>query len=88
MVELVYIVHHRHAPQPQVQELHQLPIQNTSRNVILYESSSKLLPSHTVIHRLHGIECVLPCTSRSQQLLHYKAHLLLLSYEEKQKLLL
>ena len=82
MVELVYVVHHKHAPLPQVQELRQLPIQNTSRNVVLSKSGSKLLPSHTVIHRLHGIEHVPPCTGKTQQLLDCKAHLLLLSYSE------
>ena len=64
MVELVHIIHHRHAPLLQVQELHQLPVQHTSRNIVLTESSGKLLPSHTVIHRLHGIESVPPRTGR------------------------
>ena len=88
MVELVYIVHHRHAPLPQVQELCQLPVQNTSRNVVLSKSGSKLLPSHTVIHRLHGIERVPPCTDRTQQLLRCKAYLLLIHHIEQLKLLL
>ena len=88
MVELVHIIHHIHAPLLQVQELRQFPIQHTSRNVVLSESSGKLLPSHTVVHRLHGIERVPPCTGRTQQLLCYKAHLLLLSYSEQLKLLL
>ena len=58
MVELIHILHHRHAPLLQVQELHQFPIQRTSRNVVLSKSNGKLLPSHTVIHQLHGIEGV------------------------------
>ena len=37
MVELVHILHHRHAPLLQVQKLCQLPIQHTSRNVVLSE---------------------------------------------------
>ena len=82
MVELVDIVHHRHASLPQVQKLRQLPIQNTGRNVILSEGRSKPLPSHTVIHRLHGIELVPPYSGRTQQLLRCKAHLLLLSYSK------
>ena len=67
MVELVHILHHSHIPLPllQIQELGQLSVQHTSRNIVLTESSGKLLPSHTVVHRLHGIKSVPPRTSRS-----------------------
>ena len=41
-----------------------------------------------VIHQLHGIERVPPCTSRTQQLLRCKAHLLFFSYSEQLKFLL
>ena len=88
MVELVHIIYHRHAPLLQVQELRQLPVQHTSRIVVLSESSVKLLPSHTVVHKLHGIESIPPRTSRPQKLLCGKVHLLLLSYSEQLKLLL
>ena len=88
MVELVHIIHHRHAPLLQVQKLHQLSIQHTNRNVILSKSSGKLLPSHMVVHWLHDIECAPPYTGRTQQLLCYKAHLLFFSYSEQLKLLL
>ena len=87
MVKLVHTIHHRHAPLLQVQELRQLPVQHTSNNVVLSKNSGKLLPSHTVVHRLHGIERVPPCTSRTQQLLHCKVHLLFFSHREQLKLL-
>ena len=41
-----------------------------------------------VMHRLHGIERVPPCTGRTQQLLRYKVHLLFFSHSEHLKLLL
>jgi hypothetical protein len=41
-----------------------------------------------VVHRLHGIEGVPPCTGGTQQLLRCKAHLHVLSDVEKQELLL
>ena len=88
IVELVHIIHHRQAPLLQVQELRQLPVQHTSRNVVLSESSGKLLPSHTVVHRLHGVESIPPRTGRPQKLLCGKAHLLLFSHSEQLKLLL
>ena len=77
MVELVHIIHHSHTSLLQIQELSQLPVQQTSRNIVLTESSGKLLPSHTVVHRLHGIEGIPPCTSRPQKLLCDKVNLLL-----------
>ena len=64
MVELIHIIHHSHTPLLQIQELSQLPIQQTSGNVVLTESSGKLLPSHTMVCRLHGIESIPPRTSR------------------------
>jgi hypothetical protein len=69
MVELVRILHHSHVPLLQVQELGQLPIQHTNRNVALTEGSGNLLPSHVVIHWLHGVESNPPCTGKSQKLL-------------------
>jgi hypothetical protein len=88
MVELVHILHHSHIPLLQIQKLGQLPIQQTYRNIILLESSGKLLPSHTVVHRLHGIESVPPSASKPKKLLCGEAHLLLISHVEQLKLLL
>ena len=88
MVELIHIINHRHAPLLQVQELHQLPILYTSRNIVLSESSGKLLPSHTAIYQLHGIEHVPPCTDRTQQLRRCKVHLLFFSHSEQLKFML
>ena len=65
MVELVHILHHSHASLLQLQKLGQLPVQQTSRNIVQTESSGKLSPSHMVVHRLHGIESVPPSTGRS-----------------------
>jgi hypothetical protein len=88
MVEFVGILHHGHTSLFQVQELGQLPVQHTSRNVVLSKGSGKLLPSHRMIYRLHGIESIPPCTGRSQKLLCDKAHILLVGHHEQQKLLL
>jgi len=64
MVELVHIIHHSHTPLLQIQELSQLPIQQTNENIVLTESSGKLLPSHTVVCQLHGIESIAPHIGR------------------------
>jgi hypothetical protein len=88
MVELVHILHHSHVSLLQIQKLRQLPIQQTSRNIILTESSGKLLLSHTVVHRLHGIKNVSPCIDRPQKLLCGKVNLLLVNHSEQPNLLL
>jgi len=88
MVELVHIIHHSHTALLHTQELSQLPVQQTSANIVLMKSSGKLLPSHKVVHRLHGIESIPPRTGRTQKLLCDKAHLLLFSHSEQLKLLL
>ena len=88
MVELVHILHHSHVSLLQLQKLGQLPIQQTSRNIVLTKSSGKLLPSHIVVHRLHGVESVPPSNGRSQKLLCSKVHLLLVSHIKQLKLLL
>ena len=88
MVELVHIIHHSHTPLLLIQKLSQLPVQQTSGNILLTESSGKLLPSHTVVRRLHGIESIPPCIGRPQRLLCSKGHLLLFSHSEQLKHLL
>ena len=64
MVQLIHIIHHNHTPLLQIQKLSQLPVQQTNGNIVLTESSGKLLPSHMVVRRLHGIESIPPCTGR------------------------
>ena len=88
MVELVHTLHHSHVFLLQQQKLRQLPIQQTSKNIVLTESSGKLSPSHMVVHRLHGGESVPPSTGKSQNLLCGKAHLLFINHIEQLKLLL
>ena len=88
MVELVHIIHHSHTALLHIKELSQLPVQQTSGNIVLTESSGKLLPSHTVVRRLHGVESLPPRIGRPQKLLCGKAQLLLFSHSEQLKLLL
>jgi hypothetical protein len=65
-----------------------LGVTYTHRNVVLSEDSGELLPCHKMTHRLHGTKSIPPCSSRSQQLLCGKTHLLLIDHREQQKLLL
>ena len=65
VVKLVHIFYHSHASLLQLQKLRQLPVHQISKNIVLMESSRKLLPSHMVVHRLHGVESVPPSTGRS-----------------------
>ena len=65
MVELVHILHHSHVSLLQLKKLGQLPIQQTSRNIVLTEGSGKLPPSHMVVHRQHVIESDPPSTGSS-----------------------
>ena len=88
VVELIHIFHHSHVSLLQLQKLGQLPIQQTNKNIVLTESSSKLSPSHMVVYRLHGIKNVPPSTGRSLKLLCGKAHLLLTSHIEQLNILL
>jgi hypothetical protein len=88
MVELVGILQHRQTSLLQIQELQELPVQNTHRNEVLSKGDSELLPRHPVIHLLHGIESIPPSTGRPQQLLCGKAHLLLIGHGEQQNFLL
>jgi hypothetical protein len=88
MVELVGIFHHGQTSLLQIQELRELPVQNTHRNEILSEGSGELLPCHPVVHLLHGIEGIPPSAGRSLQLLCGEAHLLLIGHCEQQELLL
>ena len=86
VIELIDVVHHYHTPLPKVQKLSQLPVENTNRNIELFECYGELLLGHPVIWLLPGIEGIPPCTCGPQQLLRYKAHLLLISHSEQHKL--
>ena len=88
VIELINIVHHCHTPLSQFQELSQLPVEDTSRNIELSECRGELLPGRRMIWLLHGMEGIPPCTCEPQQLLCCKAHFLLISHVEQQKLLL
>ena len=60
VIELIDIVHHYHTPLSHVQELSQLPVEDTSRNIKFSEYCGELLPGHPVIWLLHGIEGIPP----------------------------
>ena len=49
LIELIDVVHHCHTTLPKLQELSQLPVENTSRNIELSECCGELLPGHPVI---------------------------------------
>ena len=88
VIELIDVVHHYHTPLSQFQELSQLLVEDTSRNIKLLECRGELLPGHLMIWLLHGMEGIPPCTRGPQLLLHCKAHFLLIVHIEQQKLLL
>ena len=66
VIELIDVVHHRHTPLPQVQELSQLPVEDTSRNIELSECYGELLLGQRMTRLLHGMEGIPPCTRGPQ----------------------
>ena len=66
VIELINIVHHCHTPLSLFQELSQLPVEDTSRNIELSKSLSKLLLGRRMIWLLHGMEGIPPCTRGPQ----------------------
>ena len=66
IIELINIVHHCHTLLSQFQELSQLLVEDTSRNIELSKSLSELLPGHRMIWLLHGIEGIQSCTRGPQ----------------------
>ena len=66
VIEPINVVHHYHTPLTQLQELSQLPVEDTSRNVELSKCYGELLPGHRMSWLLHGMEGIPPCTHGPQ----------------------
>ena len=49
VIELINIIHHGHTPLAQLQELSQLPVDDTGRNIELSECCGELLPGCQMI---------------------------------------
>ena len=66
VIELINVVHHYHIPLSQLQELSQLPVDDTDRNIELLECYGELLPGCRMIWLLHGMEGIPPCSCGPQ----------------------
>ena len=61
VIELINLIHHYHTPLAQLQELSQLSVDDTSRNIELSECCELLLGCR-MIWLLHGMEGIPPYT--------------------------
>ena len=66
VIELINIIHHCHTPLVQLQELSQLLVDDTSRNIEFTECCGELLLGCRMIWLLHGKEGIPPCTCGTQ----------------------